>query len=150
MPLSNQPKTSVSVNEAKRRMRAFKSKMKQYLDPIDDHKIPKSIWVPYTDFEQAINIAKLTKGVDIELSGMRIYLTIEEKPGSEDFNITGLVVPTIKVMQQNGTSEIHEDVIVHLNTPKEGGSLNSDDMDSSIYDMTYPCPSVCDGSGLDV
>ena len=150
MPLPNNPKTAVSVNEAKKRMKAFKSKMKEYLDPIDDAKIPKSFWVPYTDFQQAIDIAKLTKGSDIELSGMRIYLTMQEVPGSKELNITGLVVPTIKTLPQNGGTEIHEDIIVNLDTPKEGVTLSDDNADASIYDMTYPCPSVCDGTALNV
>ncbi len=148
MSLLNNPKTAVSVNEAKRRMKAFKSKMKQFLDPVDENKIPKSIWVPYTDFQQAIDIAKLTRGTDIELSGMRIYLTMQEEPGSNEFSITGLVVPTIKTSPQSNANEVHEDIIVNLETPKGEAALNSDDADSSIYDMTYPCPSVCDGATL--
>jgi hypothetical protein len=125
---------------------------------------PRSIVIPFADIEQIVN--DFRQSVHENVNGVRIYFVIKPtrrlngKP-----NISGICVPTVGLhaIDPNVT---FKDRIVKA-TLKEGAPKNpdcpggnsgssssarlaatttddSDDGYSSIYDVTRPCPDMCD------
>lgn len=104
-------------------------------------KIPRSFTIPIETFKQIISDFNTMAPADAELNGVRVYLTLEQE---DQFQITGLVVPTYKIAGTD--AEVYNDLVV--NVPGPGGSDPADDDDGNVstYDFTKPCPTFCGGS----
>lgn len=131
--------------------KAFKDQNIKGFAPGD---LPRSIVIPFADIEQIVNDFRTS--VKETVNGVRIYFVIKPtaKPNGRP-NITGICVPTVG-LHAIDPNVIFTDKIVKA-TLKDGAPRNADcpggnsgnarSVDEgyvSIYDVTRPCPDMCD------
>jgi hypothetical protein len=101
--------------------------------------IPKCLHINLMDVYQIVEDYKLL-GYDI--SGIRVYFTLQNENAKKDYHVTGIVVPT--VWTQTGISDSHRDLITRI--PVIDNNTGQETTGDSVYDFTRPCPPYCSGT----
>jgi hypothetical protein len=131
----------------------------------EDKHMPHGIFIPMTDLQELVNLQKKIKHIKINGEKTRIYiigirayycLKSEMRVGlpvsSVDYPVEAVMVAVYQTNErvEGSETEYHQhkehtthDLIVRvpsvkdIDEPGDGG-------DSSIYDITQPCPNLCD------
>ena len=122
-----------------------------------EEKVPKAIFIPRQDLEDALTEFDRFNKRDQKASGVRIYLT-KNTGDSDDLRITCIVVPTVmtNLISKTTGRPVHKDAIITIPavprsvgaalamapTPPDGGGEGEE----TIYDITSPCPTDCEGT----
>lgn len=123
--------------------------------------IPKSIFIPRSDIEDALHEFEEFDELERKASGIRIYFTkkfpLDDK--RDDLRLACIVVPVVQSnLKDKDTGKfIQNDAIIKLPAQRrsvgaaiarsmdgEGGGGGGDT--ETIYDFTSPCPTDCGGT----
>jgi len=122
--------------------------------------VPKAIFIPREDVEDALNEFERFDKQKRKASGVRIYFTkkFPVDDTSDDLRLTCVVVPTImsNLKDKKTGKPIHNDAIITIPAVRrsvgaalamapngEGGGGGGTE---TIYDFTSPCPTDCEGT----
>jgi hypothetical protein len=130
---------------------------KEAIEPLygtNPHKMPHGFYLHMKDIQE---LANLQDYMHEEIKGVRVYFTFDKPQTHPHHNhphhlpdgIRGILVPVYLGTAINETTGAREpalmDLIVEV-TPPEGAEADPDDPYVSVFDVTQPCPPLCDPS----
>ena len=138
---------TVTLAEAMARTNNWKESMK-YLYGDDLNKMPHGFYIPIEDIMELAKLPEYYK--EYAITGVRAYLTFHRpQPNHPPYTdaITAVLVPVQRLLIVDKVSNIQygidKDLILPVTPPdKEGRSIDTEEV--SIYDVTMPCPQICD------
>lgn len=102
---------------------------------------PASIFISKEDLQELMTNFPEHDGYPF--AGVRLYLSVSDAtPGKSLYPVTGSIVPTVAVTSKGGDT-YYQDVIIPVPIVNPDGSTGEG---VSIYDVTQPCPSFCEGT----
>jgi hypothetical protein len=133
----------------------------------DNQYMPHGFFIPFTDIMELYKLQKeITKitlpggqSQRIYIVGIRAYFCLEEEVAlpitDKPLKVKGLLVAAYQI---NGREEGKEalyyedeftyDLLIEVVSEKRKDGSNSDDKTYSIYDVTRPCPTLCDYNSM--
>lgn len=126
---------TISLEEAQQRCELWVETFHKAVPDADVIQIPKAIWFHWADIQQIVDDYRPYYPLD----GVRIYFSM--KPDTDQYQITGLMVPTVPASDGSGQSN---DLIIKVPvvSPPGDNKVGGDEGDS-IYDFSKPCPEYC-------
>lgn len=128
---------TISLEEAQTRCELWAETFHKAVPEADVVQIPKAIWFHWADIQQIVDDYRPNYPID----GVRVYFSM--KPDTDQYQITGLLVPTVPAEDGTGQSN---DLIIKVPVVSPPGTSNAipgGDEGDSIYDFSKPCPEYC-------
>ncbi|MCP9752340.1 hypothetical protein [Ferruginibacter sp. HRS2-29] len=166
-PLKLPPQTGVlTTADAKQRMVNFKKLMLNFYKD-ESGKIPRGTFIPLDDLSQIVSMAKTITSITeagttlvqpINIVGVRAYFTFPlpelevlgpgNKIDAEDYPVDLILVPVYQHQKDTSVPGVWDknELTYDLVAPVTAKTKSTEIVDekSSIYDITQPCPKLCD------
>lgn len=164
-PLEIPPQKDVlTLKDARQRMANWRKLMSNFYS--DPKRLPKGVFIPFEDIAELAKLQQQVPGIkepgskemkDIYIVGVRGYFSFplpEEVPINQkdaDYPVDLIMVPVYQVNPREKGSpgefeynKHHPTYDLVVNVPSAGSDNDTTGDKYSIYDITQPCPKLCD------
>jgi hypothetical protein len=146
----------ISLAEGIRRTSNWRKAIKHLYN--DESKVPHAIFIPLEDIYELAKLPALISP-EFHVVGVRAYFSIKDwnpdQPIEEGNQLAALLVPVYQVNSRHAGCEGKydyndqyptHDLIVQVPSANPTTNIDTAEDTYSIYDITQPCPNLCDHS----